>query len=246
MSGGLKIKRNQNFFFNMNIKGEICMKTFDDMWEQIHNEQEWGKYPSEEIIRFVARNFYKRERANTKLLDAGCGSGAISWYLSREGFDVYAFDGSDTAIKKAKKRMCDEQLNVSFNVYDAANTEYEGDFFDGIIDSAMIYANTIQGIKAILKECHRILKPGGKLFSTGLFKVGMSGYGTGEKLEENTYREVTEGALAHRGTVHFFDEVQVNSYWKDTGYKNITIDSVDRTDCGGKVRVSYFMVTAEK
>lgn len=50
------------------------MKTFDDMWEQVHSEMEWGKYPSEEVIRFVARNYYKKDRENVNLLDFGCGT----------------------------------------------------------------------------------------------------------------------------------------------------------------------------
>lgn len=30
------------------------MKSFNEEWEQIHQSMEWGKYPSENVIRFVA------------------------------------------------------------------------------------------------------------------------------------------------------------------------------------------------
>lgn len=222
------------------------MKTFDEIWEQIHIEQEWGKYPSEEVIRFVARNFYKHDRAKTRILDAGCGTGAISWYLAREGYTVYAFDGSETAIVKAEKRIKDEGLCVKFCVLDAANTKFEDNYFDGIIDSAMIYANRVDNIKMILSECYRVLKPNGKFFSTGLFKTKMTGFGTGQELEKGTYREVTEGALAHRGTVHFFEYEELNELWNSAGFKNIKIDSLERTDNGGLNSVSYYMVSCEK
>lgn len=222
------------------------MGSFDEIWEQIHREQEWGKYPSEEVVRFVARNYYQKDRAATRLLDAGCGTGAIAWYMAREGFDVYAFDGSQTAIKKAEQRIQAEGLRASFSIGDALNMGYASEFFDGVIDSAMIYANTVINIKAILKECHRVLKTQGKLFSTGLFKVGMTGYGTGEKLEENTFRELTEGSLAHRGTVHFFDEQQIRNFWTEAGFKEIRIDSLERTDRGGTQKICYYMVEAEK
>ncbi len=49
------------------------MKSFDETWEQIHSTQEWGKYPSEIVIRFIARNYYKGNRSETKILDFGCG-----------------------------------------------------------------------------------------------------------------------------------------------------------------------------
>jgi len=222
------------------------MGSFDKIWEQIHREQDWGKYPSEEVVRFVARNYYRKDRAAIRMLDAGCGTGAISWYMAREGFDVYAFDGSQTAIKKAEQRIKDEGLQAKLTVGDALNMGYDSDFFDGVIDSAMIYANTVANIKAILKECQRVLKKQGKLFSTGLFKVGMTGYGSGEKLEGDTFRELTEGSLAHRGTVHFFDEQQIYDFWSEAGFKNLKIDSLARTDRGGTQKTRYYMVEAEK
>ncbi|EAI6148112.1 SAM-dependent methyltransferase, partial [Campylobacter jejuni] len=30
----------------------------EKIWEQIFSKKEWGKYPSENVIRFIARNFY--------------------------------------------------------------------------------------------------------------------------------------------------------------------------------------------
>ena len=230
----------------MKKRKSSTMGTFDKIWEQIHQEQEWGKYPPEEIIRFTARNFYRSDRPATKLLDMGCGTGAICWYLAREGFDVYGYDGSKTAVAKARQRLLEENLKAEIIVTDAANTSYPDEFFDGIIDSAMICANTADGIRSILKESCRILKKGGRIFSSGLFKIGMSGYGTGEMIEPHTYREMTEGLLAHRGTVHFFDENQIRDFWKLAGFKNIQIDSLERTDGGAAVTVKCFMVAAEK
>ena len=50
--------------------------SIDPVWEEIFSTREWGQYPSENIIRFVARNYYKKERDNIKILDFGCGGGA--------------------------------------------------------------------------------------------------------------------------------------------------------------------------
>lgn len=222
------------------------MKTFDTVWEDIHQECEWGKYPSEEIIRFVARNYYKYNRKDINILDVGCGTGAITWFLAREGFSAYGFDGSITAINKAKNRMQAEELNAELIVCDAANLPYEDSKMDAVIDSAVIYANCVSGIKLILKECYRVLKEGGKFFSTGLFMVGMTGYKTGEKIEVNTYRELTEGCLTHRGTVHFFEKQEILELWTEAGFKNIQINSLYRTEQNGENEIKYFMVEAQK
>jgi tRNA G46 methylase TrmB len=52
-------------------------------------QQEWGKYPPEHVIRFVARNFYRvPDRKYVHLLEVGCGPGANVWFMAREGFAV--------------------------------------------------------------------------------------------------------------------------------------------------------------
>ena len=222
------------------------MESFDATWERVHRNRDWGKYPSEEVIRFVARNFYSRNRSTVKLMDAGCGTGAVTWFLAREGFDVFAFDGSETAVMKAERRLRSEELKATLMVGDAINLEYEDLFFDGVIDSGMICANTVENIKKILRECHRVLKVGGKIFSNSLFKVGITGYGSGKKLEEHTYQNIEVGNLANIGTIHFFDEEQIRTLWTEAGFSKIEIDSLERTDLGGVNKVSYFMVEAEK
>ena len=219
---------------------------FDPIWESLHRELEWGKYPSEEVVRFVARNYYQNKRDEVRILDMGCGSGAISWYLALEGFEVYGFDGSKTAIEKVEHRFREDHLKGSFKVADALDTGYPSEFFDGIIDSAMIYANKVKEIEAILKEAYRITKPGGRFFSTGLFCVGMKGYGTGRQLEESTFYEIETGNLAHRGTAHFFEKEEILQLWSDAGFQNLKLDYVYRTDKGGESEVKYFMVESEK
>ena len=222
------------------------MKSFDKIWEQIHQEMDWGKYPPEEVIRFVARNYYNKDRKNIKMLEIGCGGGAVTWFLSREGFNVFALDGSETAVAKTKQRLSEENVKAEVFVSDASLISVASESYDCVIDSAVIYANKIEGIEKILEECYRVLGTGGKLFSSGLFESKMTGYGTGEELEENTYRELTEGALAHRGTVHFFSEDEIRDRWKRAGFRDLKIDHITRTDCGGEIEIRYFIVEATK
>lgn len=218
---------------------------FDKTWEKIHEKNEWGKYPSEEVIRFVARNFYKLDREKCKILDFGCGTGNIVWYLAREGFDAYGFDGSETAINKAIKRLQEENLKASLSIQDGAAVFYKDDFFDGVIDSGCIVCNTSENIKILLKEIYRILKNGGKLYSTALFDVNTTGFGIGEMIEERTFR-VSEGPISKGGMKHFFTEDEIIDLWTEAGFSNIKIDVVERTDNGKKDKVSYFMVEAQK
>ena len=59
--------------------------SWDATWEEVFRQQEWGKYPGEDLIRFVARNFYNVEkRSDIKILEVGCGPGANLWFIARE------------------------------------------------------------------------------------------------------------------------------------------------------------------
>ena len=43
-----------------------------ELWEGIFSSREWGKYPSETLIRFIARNFYNvSDRKAINILELG-------------------------------------------------------------------------------------------------------------------------------------------------------------------------------
>jgi ubiquinone/menaquinone biosynthesis C-methylase UbiE len=221
------------------------MNTFDSTWEDVHQKESWGKYPSEDVIRFMARNYYKLLSPlppTPKVLDLGCGGGANTWYLAKEGFDTYAIDGSETAVIKTKNLLSSMNLHAAVTVNDASNLPFQDNFFDVIIDSALIYANMFDGINAICKECYRILKKGGSIFSTGNFSPETTGFGTGIKLEENTYKDITAGPLKGRGTTHFFTKDELLNLYKEMN--EIKIDYLKRTD--GDNIIAYHMVHAKK
>lgn len=219
------------------------MRSFDQTWEEIHAVQEWGKYPSESVIRFIARNYYMKERDKVKILDFGCGAGSHTWYLAKEGFDTYAFDGSKSAIEKVKLRLEEEKLLADLRVSDALELDYESDFFDCVIDSAAICANLYQDILSMYKHVYDLLKSGGKIFSIS-FTVNTTGYGMGVEIERNTFKDITEGSLAGRGTVHFFEQDEMKNILLDVGFKNIVIDILNFSDRGSIVE--EFLVQAEK
>ena len=197
------------------------MRSFCEIWEEIHTKQEWGKYPPENLIRFIARNYYKMKRESVKILDFGCGGGACTWFLAREGFDVFAFDGSPTAVKKALQYTnTDRKYNVHFAVMDGIELKYEDDFFDCVVDNVCIYSNLYSNICRMYKEVYRVLKKGGKLYSSS-FGIKTVGYGTGNCLENGTYEDIENGVLANRGIAHFYDKEEIERTIANAGFHNI-------------------------
>jgi ubiquinone/menaquinone biosynthesis C-methylase UbiE len=207
------------------------MKSFNNDWEIIHKTTEWGQYPSEHVIRFVARNYYKMARNKVKILDFGCGAGAHTWYLAREGFDTYAFDGAESAIQKAEKKLEKENLKAHFAVQDALETNYPNDFFDAVIDNVCIYSNKKKDISQMYSNIYKMLKPSGKLL-TVCFSNKTVGYGMGEEIEKDTYINIKVGGLAGRGTTHFFSIEELREMLQIVGFNNINIDIISYTDNG--------------
>ena len=214
-----------------------------DAWEKIHREKNWGAYPSEHIIRFVARNYYSRDRQNTKILDFGCGTGANAWYLAREGFDTYAFDISESAIKKMLEKFENENLKINAKAMDGLCLDYQDDFFDAVIDNVSIQSNNINDIKLMYGKVYDMLKVGGK-FITVVFNKETTGYGTGREVEPGTYEGIKKGLLQGIGYRHFFEKEELFNILSKIGFKNVNIDFIKYSDNGDIV--SQFVAIGEK
>ncbi len=199
--------------------------SWDNTWEKIYRSREWGKYPPEELVRFVARNYYgAKDRKGVAMLDLGCGTGAAAWYVAREGFSVCGIDGSATAIKIAKKRFAQEKLRGEFVVGDIAALPYKDAQFDAVVDIAAVQHNSPANIKKILAEVHRTLKPGGKFFSMMIAD--------------------DKSLAAWPGAIHFFTRAEISRLLK--GFKSTTVDSVVRTKNNSTGKIKFWIVEAKK
>jgi ubiquinone/menaquinone biosynthesis C-methylase UbiE len=195
---------------------------WDESWEAIFQENEWGKYPPEYVIRFVARNWYRvPDRKVVHLLDLGCGPGACTWYMAREGFSVSSIDGSSTAIKRLEQRLESEGLSAECRVGDFTKTlPWPDNSFDGAIDNASIYANVYEDWRRALKETKRVLKFGGRLFSA-CFSTNTTPFN-------------------NRAFSNFVTESEVRSLYSE--FFEITIDR--HFVAYGDVKTDLFLVTA--
>ena len=219
-------------------------KAIDTIWERIHETYSFGEYPTEHVIRFVARNYYnERNRKNIKILDFGCGAGAHTWYLAREGFNTYAFDGSPSAVEKTKARLQQNGLEASLSVQDAVSIDYSENFFDAVIDNVCIYSNKMADINAMYRNIYRVLKRGGKLLSV-CFGEKLDGYKTGKQVEDGTYVDIKEGILVNRGCSHLFTKFEIKQTLENNGFSDVQIDWCKYSDRG--YLVHQYRCTAEK
>ncbi len=195
--------------------------SFDPIWEQVFRDNEWGKYPSEHVIRFVAREFYRvPDRKKVRLLDVGSGPGACTWFMAREGFRVSAIDGSPTAIGRLQERLASEGLDAEAKVGDIVSLPWDDGTFDGVVDNAAIYCNRFAQAKKIVGEVHRVLKPGGS-FCSASFTDRMWGYGKGEQVEPGGFVGITEGPLQGRGFSLLMGRAQVDELYAPFSHSSV-------------------------
>ena len=205
--------------------------SWDSTWEDIFRTKEWGKYPSEDLVRFMARNYYRvRERSNCRILDLGCGTGANTWFMAREGFDVYAIDGSETAIAIAKKRFEEENLEADFRVGDFIDLDYADGFFDCVVDVASLQHNKMEDIGTVLEEVRRVLKPGGKVFSV--------------MKSDSTILGKDVNLFTEQRFVYYFGTDEIESLF--SGFIDPVIDESTRTDSINGNTISHFIIQATR
>lgn len=216
-------------------------------WDNIFKTHDWGQYPPEDLIRFIAGNFKKSDaRPEKRLLEVGCGTGANIWFLAREGFDVTGIDGSKNGIEKAKARLAKENLKAQFFVGDILKLPFNDACFDGVIDCECIYANSYKDSQLIMKEIYRVMKPGAVFYSKS-FATGTYGDGNGEKLEgeKNTYTEILEGALrSDYGIIRFMDKEEIYDL-----YDLFEINSIDyliRSSENSKFDIKEWIISCTK
>lgn len=192
---------------------------WSSVWDNVFRKNEWGKYPDESLIRFVAGKYYgSPNRKKIKILEVGCGPGANLWYLCREGFDVYGVDASHEAISIARKRFSDEHLKVGGRlellkvellVADIMELQYPDDYFDCVVDIECLYSNSFADTEIILEGIHRIMKKGGYLFSKSISNNMYLGKGRHEE-SQMEFNKISDGPVEGKGYARTMRQLEIN------------------------------------
>lgn len=219
-------------------------------WDRIFASRAWGRYPPEELVRFVARTFPPppASRQNLRVLEVGCGPGANLWYLAREGFSIAGIDGSPRAIAIARDRLRAEGLQSSAQTADLkvgnfAALPWPDNSFDAVIDIEAISANTVSVARSVIAEIRRALKPAGWFFAK-MFGPKTTGILSGRLIDPMTTESPIEGPLAGIGVLHAFTEDELRR--ELAGFSEVRLDWMHRSDGNGACQFFEWLVQARK
>lgn len=130
------------------------MKQF---WNERYAEQEfaYGKEPNQ----FLKAHLHLLPKG--KILFVAEGEGRNAVFAAKNGFQVYAFDYSDSGRKKAKNLASENNVVIDYEVSDVLQLSYEKHSFDAIV---FIFAHFPSDIR---KKAHEklltLLKVNGKI-----------------------------------------------------------------------------------
>ncbi len=117
-------------------------------------DHHWWYLGMEQITCRVLEHYLPRDRSALKILDAGCGTGAVMKYLYPYG-TVTGFDFSAEALRFSQKRAHTRLVQAS-----VLEIPFVSNLFDLIVSFDVICEIGVDDEQALL-EFGRILKPGG-------------------------------------------------------------------------------------
>ncbi len=100
-------------------------------------------------------------RAEIEALDAGCGTGFLSFELAGRGHRVTGVDFAPSMIAEARRKATERSLLVRFEEADAEQLPFAPASFDLVISRHVLW--TLPHPEAAIDEWKRVLRPGGRL-----------------------------------------------------------------------------------
>ena len=109
---------------------------------------------------------------NETALEIGCGTGHSLVQFASRGGQVIAMDISEGMINAARKRMQNKvwERNVEFCQADGVSIPFSDGQFDAVFLSFTLELFDTPDIPKVLSECHRALKPNGRVGVVALAK----------------------------------------------------------------------------
>ena len=149
------------------VNQNTVLSYFEDNQVLDHYEEatrKIGLWKSEEIIlRHTFPSFTSR------ILELGCGVGRISFSLWMLGYNnLTATDISRKMIKRALKIHHERKTDIVFYDEDATALKFDRNLFEGIIFgfNGLMQIPERKNRKKAIRECYRVLKPGGHFVFT--------------------------------------------------------------------------------
>jgi SAM-dependent methyltransferase len=131
------------------------------------------------------------EHGAKNVLDLGCGSGWLSIYLARAGFQVTGLDVAAHAIDLARMWANQENWQIRFDISDIADISYGRASFEAVVANSIFEHLTLELAATTVDQLHTLLIKNGVFI--GCFDQVGTGPGEYYKLDDGTHVYTDKG-----------------------------------------------------
>lgn len=151
-----------------------------------------------------------------KVLDAGCGGGFYSLWLSRNGAKVLGIDGSEEMIKIAKEKASRKMLDTKFLIGDVTDLQIEDDMFDLVLSTLVLM--DVKELDKTISELVRVTRNGGDIVISILHPIVTAG-GWERESGQKLFRKLDD----------YFLERELEAVWENEKKERVPIKYYHRT-----------------
>lgn len=174
--------------------------------------QTWDENPgrvamAEKNVQVLVSNL--RLDSNMTLLDYGAGTGLVSIALHPHVGSVIGMEPSQGMAERFREKIAANHLkNIEVRVFDPAGPSLPGiaDHSLDVIVSTMTFHH-VPDIRAVLREFHRALKPGGQI---GIIDL---------ETEDGTFHDDPDAGELHHG----FSREELSNAAASAGFDDVTV-----------------------
>lgn len=131
-------------------------------WKNANQSEYSAHLKPTEYGYYLAHNW--KEAGYERVLDLGTGLGRHAICFAKSGLKVSAMDISDYGIQHLQAWAENEKLDIDTKIGDMMSLPYDDKSFDCVFAYHVISHSDSIGIKIIIKEIERVLKPKGEVF----------------------------------------------------------------------------------
>jgi cyclopropane fatty-acyl-phospholipid synthase-like methyltransferase len=178
----------------MTLKDLLCSEEYRanlDFWYRAWNmcKTPYTQMPDLPYLPWIPQTL--SEHGAKTVLDLGCGSGWLSIYLAREGFQVTGVDVAAHAIDLARMWANQEDWQIRFDISDIADISYGRASFQSVVANSIFEHLTLELAATTVDQLYEILIENGVFI--GCFDLVGTGPGEYYKLEDGTHVYTDKG-----------------------------------------------------
>jgi SAM-dependent methyltransferase len=225
---------------------------WEPIWSDLNALSNYWRAPEQVVVAWGER---LRKAGGRRVLDLGCGIGRHTVALARMGFAVTAADVAPSGLVTCAAWLAREGLSATLTCHDMGMIPVPGSFFDGLIAYNVIYHATVAGMRGILSEIRRVLRPNGYFYATIISREDSKVAGYQADIEAGKCLEIEPFTFVYPRDApddkylphHYSDEAEVHIFLTGFDLDDLFLKRVEYTDESGVVQAGvHYHVQARR